>query len=419
MKKRYIALIILLIFIGLCVAKPYIENLMSQTIKNAQTEIELNTKFVPQEGLYTPDVTRLKSIYDNFEINFANILKEENVYGLAYTSLIKKYPKLGENESIYNHLSTVLDEKFNAQESCYRDYGTCLYPKTSTYFYMNSALNTEDFDNLSYRLYSNDGYSIYFYFFPLGLGDGATPEISKPNKFFKKIMDTYGDESAKREMQEDVYFNETKLQEIYAFVYIDINGRQAPNIWGADLFAYNLGQDGKLYPFYGFDRAVYSKSNWMAQESKYRCANEMNDNNTGESCADRIYRNNWQINYQVDISGDLDREISNCLNEKICITFDMPEYTLYSLTYDTEFDGDYVDARHACSEKSMFLPSLEEAQLIAQSSKPLDKSKTYWTSTEFDNNRHFVIPSQNNKDIESQLDGNKNLSARCVFRKFK
>lgn len=76
-----------------------------------------------------------------------------------------------------------------------------------------------------------------------------------------------------------------------AVVFIDVNGRSLPNVIGRDLFWFDLGTDGRLYPFGSRDYCFYN--NVAYNNVKLRCKTIK----AGEYCAVYLMENSYKMDY--------------------------------------------------------------------------------------------------------------------------
>ena len=76
-----------------------------------------------------------------------------------------------------------------------------------------------------------------------------------------------------------------------AVVFIDVNGRSLPNVIGRDLFWFDLGTDGRLYPFGSRDYCFYN--NVAYNNVKLRCKTIR----AGEYCAVYLMENSYKMDY--------------------------------------------------------------------------------------------------------------------------
>ena len=89
------------------------------------------------------------------------------------------------------------------------------------------------------------------------------------------------------------------------YIYIDVNGKKGPNQWGRDYFEFVLSNEGKLYPVYGKDSALYNNLTELERNSYYwknngngnLCDLTVNPNSYGWGCAARIIENGWKMDY--------------------------------------------------------------------------------------------------------------------------
>ena len=84
-------------------------------------------------------------------------------------------------------------------------------------------------------------------------------------------------------------------------LFIDVNGKAAPNTYGRDIFAFYVGSDGILYPYGGLDVSIYDSG-----KNKYLWNNPENTSNSGcmdgkinggLGCTDRVIAEGYKINY--------------------------------------------------------------------------------------------------------------------------
>ena len=78
-------------------------------------------------------------------------------------------------------------------------------------------------------------------------------------------------------------------------IYIDVNGNKLPNTIGRDIFMFEIGEDGHLYSFGSKDVCIREKLIYDYNS----CTRPLCDRNgtVGYSCAERIMRNGWKMDY--------------------------------------------------------------------------------------------------------------------------
>ena len=81
------------------------------------------------------------------------------------------------------------------------------------------------------------------------------------------------------------YFNKA------AEVGIDVNGEKGPNIVGRDYFRFELGNDGRLYPFGGNDYCAYNGVEYTDVTEK--CVTDLD----GSYCAAHLMQNGYKMDY--------------------------------------------------------------------------------------------------------------------------
>ena len=87
-----------------------------------------------------------------------------------------------------------------------------------------------------------------------------------------------------------------------ADIYLDVNGKSAPNTYGRDLFAFQVGENGVLYPYGGKDvgRIDYkdSEDTWDTAKKNYSCTDtDKGAKNKGLGCTARVIAEGYKINY--------------------------------------------------------------------------------------------------------------------------
>ena len=85
-----------------------------------------------------------------------------------------------------------------------------------------------------------------------------------------------------------------------AYLTIDVNGGDAPNRVGRDIFCFILGTDGKLYPFGGKDVAIFknngaAKDSWNSANAPYPCTDTTKS--SGEGCTARLMEEGYKMKY--------------------------------------------------------------------------------------------------------------------------
>lgn len=99
---------------------------------------------------------------------------------------------------------------------------------------------------------------------------------------------------------EQALTNGVNLRNIVAFVTIDVNGSQPPNKFGRDIFYFELGDDGVLYPFGGRDVSFMVNRNvtstWNNAASDYACTDEVKAR-LGVGCTARLMESGYKMDY--------------------------------------------------------------------------------------------------------------------------
>ena len=87
-----------------------------------------------------------------------------------------------------------------------------------------------------------------------------------------------------------------------ADIVIDVNGKNAPNTFGRDIFWFHLGENGVMYPYGGADVArIDANGTWDSTENVVAsCSDDhkgLNPNTRGIGCAARVIADGYKINY--------------------------------------------------------------------------------------------------------------------------
>ncbi|MCM1003420.1 MAG: type II secretion system GspH family protein [Candidatus Gastranaerophilales bacterium] len=94
--------------------------------------------------------------------------------------------------------------------------------------------------------------------------------------------------------------NGINLRRRVAFITIDTNGSQPPNMFGRDIFYFNLGDDGVLYPFGGRDVSFMVNQNvtstWDNASSDYACTDAVKAR-LGVGCTARLIESGYKMDY--------------------------------------------------------------------------------------------------------------------------
>ena len=158
-------------------------------------------------------------------------------------------------------------------------------------FDSNNSNSSVFYSGQTLKNVNNSTYSIS------GIFDMAVPFSSKKGYTYF-IYKTTPDEKYTNEL--DAINAGTALTSRTGFVMIDTNGKQKPNRIGYDIFAFALGDDGKLYPFGGTDFAAYDQDDkdatWDKNSSTYACT-DTNKKSPGFGCTARVIDKGFEIDY--------------------------------------------------------------------------------------------------------------------------
>ena len=85
-----------------------------------------------------------------------------------------------------------------------------------------------------------------------------------------------------------------------ADIFLDVNGKSAPNTYGRDLFGFQVGENGVLYPLGGRDVQFTDSTDgtWDQTDVHYSCTDTFKGNaNKGLGCTARVISEGYKINY--------------------------------------------------------------------------------------------------------------------------
>lgn len=80
-------------------------------------------------------------------------------------------------------------------------------------------------------------------------------------------------------------------------IYVDINGKKPPNIWGRDVYWFILSNNGMLYPFSGTDHHDVGGNRWTGYAPYCGVSGSSSLPTEGDGCAARIMEEGWEMNY--------------------------------------------------------------------------------------------------------------------------
>ena len=111
--------------------------------------------------------------------------------------------------------------------------------------------------------------------------------------FFNKLNDDGLNEA-------DVMMRGGALTKTWANVIIDVNGTSQPNSIGRDIFLFDLGDDGILYPCGSLDYSIknqdFSETTWQDNNNNWTCEGDTRKN-LGFGCTARLIDENFKPTY--------------------------------------------------------------------------------------------------------------------------
>ena len=125
---------------------------------------------------------------------------------------------------------------------------------------------------------------------------GSIDPLDEAVRFFAKSGVEYkictGEFLLEKKSETEALKNNVNYTQYLATVFIDVNGDKLPNILGKDLFWFELGVDGKLYPYGGKDYCYIHKIEEYSDVST-----ECVTNQKGEYCAAHLIKNGYKMDY--------------------------------------------------------------------------------------------------------------------------
>lgn len=236
------------------------------------------------------NAARLASSVSTLENGFTTMLAKEDVDNLFETEAwINQDDRRRFAGSLGNFISITGYKDFNNANDITNYYGAGNGP-----FVMNangSRNHTVDNQLAGYLVQSEGASSIHNH--AVELKNGALVYI---------LQNTEANPADKDNSETMVKQLGGSLYSLAADVWIDVNGADAPNTLGRDIFAFYLGENGKLYPLGGKDVSIFdqpyaaSLAIWSNASSQRRCLDD-NIAGGGYGCTARVIADGYKINY--------------------------------------------------------------------------------------------------------------------------
>ena len=157
-----------------------------------------------------------------------------------------------------------------------------------TFTIVNYGEKVEDFYSTNLKSINNeevDKSSVMTSELSLEVKNGAT--------YFISIADSTKDPNGRKDLE--VLEKGGNYSKKAATVYVDVNSQKKPNTIGQDIFQFDLGADGYLYPAGGLDYSIYTdlskKHVWNEKNSDYQCISAPYAKN-GFGCTARLIEKN-------------------------------------------------------------------------------------------------------------------------------
>ena len=126
-----------------------------------------------------------------------------------------------------------------------------------------------------------------------GFFDEGVGLSGKDGIFYSIYIGDSTGSTGKFKKESDVLKAGGNLYRRVASVYIDVNGSKKPNVWGRDIFFFELGIDGTLFPRGGKDYSIYVQGDDTKHCTKIKCDNS----NGGMYYTSRLIENGYKMDY--------------------------------------------------------------------------------------------------------------------------
>ena len=236
----------------------------------------LVTPALMQSSRDKANAAKLSSTISNIEKVFQTAIVSEGASSLYDTQLWSSSPINATNGDRKQFVET-LDRYLNTNG--FYDSFSDFYGSTTVYSLTDGGKKGASIDNFPYI---SDTFAIR-------MSNGALLFLS-----------TFNNKDSLAEQTRIAKSNDCSLYTQAADVAIDINGVDAPNVVGKDIFFFILGEDGVLYPFGGNDVArVTDGGEWNSADATFACTNNTKGaaNAKGLGCTARIIAEGYKVNY--------------------------------------------------------------------------------------------------------------------------
>ncbi len=216
-------------------------------------------------------ITALQKEYNQFSQGLKLYMADQGATELGQTDLFDgtAFSSAGRQTKI----DDMVRKYFNTVRTCKRGDTTC--EKTGYKYLSNNPVGGTVFSRMGYTFCTADGAC-----FAINSGFPAT---CQPD--YTKI---------------------SNMKANCGTIAMDTNGNQPPNTMGKDYFAFALGHDGTLFPYYGINYSIFVDGDNLATSTSYWknhaqfCGTSGSDDKTGvngDGCAARVIEETWQMNY--------------------------------------------------------------------------------------------------------------------------
>ena len=222
------------------------------------------------------NAAKLSSTISNIEKAFQTAILSERANSLYDTQLWSEAP-INATTGNRKQFVEALDNYLNTNG--FQDSFSNFYGSTAVYSISDNGSKGSKIDNFPYI---SDTFAIR-------MKNGAVLFLS-----------TFDNKDSVFEQKKLAKSEDCSLYTNAADVAIDINGIDAPNIIGKDIFFFNLGEDGALYPFGGKDVArITDGGEWNSADATFACTDNTKGaaNAKGLGCTARIIAEGYKVNY--------------------------------------------------------------------------------------------------------------------------
>jgi prepilin-type N-terminal cleavage/methylation domain-containing protein len=206
---------------------------------------------------------------------FKSVLVDNNTTSLSETEL---WNNIESKTFSHGYNPTTSNTGFWTELNKYLKISTSsVQPSPNLYAYFNDEKSSKS-TNEYYRVFLSDGSMLRFFWI-------YKTVLQKSDEACAKIKNVGGN-----------------MCDYVAYIFLDINGNAGPNIYGRDILAFYLSNEGILYPEGGKDYAIFKEqislsSNTNYWKNIYTGTKQENAKKDGRYRTGQLVEENWKMNY--------------------------------------------------------------------------------------------------------------------------